>query len=380
MKVALTHDWLTGMRGGEYVLEAIVELFPRADLFTLISVPSRMSPAISALPTRVSWLRRLPGAHNHYRSYLPLMPLAMESFDLAGYDLIVSSSHCVAKGVRKAPSAVHVAYVHAPMRYMWDRFDQYFGPGQASVPVRVAATLFRPILRRWDCSVSQPGRVDLIVANSRYIAGRIREAYGREARVVYPFADLRRFSLPRVAGDAYLIVSAFAPYKRIDLAIEAFNRLRLPLWIVGGGQDEAKLRRLAGPTVRFLGAQSNEAIAGLYASCRAFVFPAEEDFGITPLEAMASGAPVIAYGAGGAMETVTPETAVIFSPQSSDALVEAVLKLESGSLRIDPEACRRRAALFSKDRFKREMTIAVRDAWAAAGKPRAALDGALAPD
>ncbi len=377
MKVALTHDWLTGMRGGEYVLEAIIEMFPNADLFTLISIPGKVSPAISALNTHVSWLQKLPLAKSKYRSYLPLMPAAMESLDLSGHDLVVSSSHCVAKGVRKPAGTVHVSYIHAPMRYMWDRFDQYFGPGQASLPVRLAARAFRTRLQTWDRSVSGAERIDALVGNSRFIADKIRDAYGRRASVVYPFADLSRFTLPREPGSAYLIVGAFAPYKRVDLAIEAFNRMKLPLWIVGSGQDEEKLRCLAGPTVRFLGSLSNDEIARLYAVARAFVFPAEEDFGITPLEAMASGTPVIAYGSGGAMETVTGETGVFFRPQTVEAIMEAVGTVENASVRIDPDACRQRAAEFSKDRFKRELGQVIRLAWTAAGKPLSSLESVM---
>ena len=379
MKVALVHDWLTGMRGGEYVLEAIADLLPGADVFTLISIPEKISPRLAALPIHTSWLQKVPGAQERYRTLLPLMPCAMRSFDLADYDLVVSSSHCVAKGARKAPGAVHVSYVHAPMRYMWARFDEYFGPSQAAPYVRLAASIFRPILQAWDRSVSGRERVDALIANSRYIAGQIKSAYGREASVVYPFADLSRFARPRRPGDTYLIVGAFAPYKRVDLAIEAFNRLGLPLAIVGSGQDDHKLRRLAGPTVTFLGALPNDAIAELYSTCKAFVFPGAEDFGITPLEAMAAGAPVIAFEEGGAMETVTESTGVFFKPQTVEAIMEAVGKIESGAVKPTEAECRARANEFSVDRFQREIRSAIEDAWVSAGKNRAALTTILRP-
>ncbi len=377
MKIALVHDWLTGMRGGEYVLEAIAELTPGADVYTLISIPGKISPALARLPIKTSWLARVPGAEEKYRTLLPLMPAAISSFDMTGYDLVISSSHCVAKGIRKAPGAVHVSYVHAPMRYMWARFDEYFGPGQAAPHVRFAATLFRPFLRRWDRSVSGPSRVNALIANSHYIADQIKAAYGRASVVIHPFADLSRFTAPRRPGADYLIVGAFAPYKRVDLAIEAFNRLKLPLTIVGSGQDERKLRRLAGPTVKFLGALSNDEIAALYSTCRAFIFPGAEDFGITPVEAMAAGAPVIAFAEGGALETVTPTTGYLFQPQTVDAIMAAVLKIETGEVFIQEADSRARAAEFSKAAFQKSFAAAVRNAWVAAGKAPADLDPLL---
>ncbi|MGE0614523.1 MAG: glycosyltransferase [Bacteriovoracia bacterium] len=362
-RVALVHDWLTGMRGGELVLDAIAELFPQAELFTLLYVPGKLSPNIVALKRHTSLLQRMPMAERKYRHYLPLMPKFAEGLDVRDFDLIVSSSHCVAKGVRKRPDAVHVSYVHAPMRYMWDRFDDYFGPGRASLPVRLAARALRPYLQGWDRRTSQDDNVDVLVANSQFIAGQIRAAYGREASVIYPFVDYARFAnQPRAPGKSYLMVGAFAPNKRVDVAIEAFNRLKLPLLIVGGGQEERRLRKMAGPTIDFLGQLSNSAIADLYAKCRAFIFPGLEDFGITPLEAMAAGAPVIAYGAGGATETVTSETGILFKPQTPEALMDAVSRMESGGAPISPEACRARAAQFSRERFQREFQAVVQAA------------------
>jgi glycosyltransferase involved in cell wall biosynthesis len=377
MKVALSHDWLTGMRGGEYVLEAISEMFPAAELFTLISIPGKVSARLEAIPTHVSWLRWIPGAEKKYRTLLPLMPAAMASLNLDGFDLIVSSSHCVAKGIRKRKDAVHVSYVHAPMRYMWARFDEYFGPGQAPVHIRLAAHLCRPFLQSWDRRVSDRRRVDQLVANSTYIARQIHDAYQREPRVVHPFVDISRFGAARRPGSKYLIVGAFAPYKRIDLAIEAFNRLRLPLQIVGSGQDEKKLRAIAGPTIEFLGALSNEEIAALYSTCKAFVFPGAEDFGITPLEAMCAGAPVIAFAEGGAMETVTERTGVFFAPQTVESLTEAILKIEQGTVVIHESDCRARAAMFSRGRFQKELAAVVRQAWTAAGKDISDLESVM---
>jgi glycosyltransferase involved in cell wall biosynthesis len=377
MKVALSHDWLTGMRGGEYVLEAISEMFPTAELFTLISIPGKVSARLEAIPTHVSWLRWIPGAEQKYRTLLPLMPAAVASLNLDEFDLVISSSHCVAKGVRKRKDAVHVSYVHAPMRYMWARFDEYFGHGQAPFHIRLAARLCRPFLRSWDRGVSGHRRIDQLVANSTYIARQIHKAYKREPRVVHPFVDISRFAAPRRPGSKYLIVGAFAPYKRIDLAIEAFNRLELPLQIVGSGQDEKKLRALAGPTIEFLGALSNEEIAALYSTCKAFVFPGAEDFGITPLEAMCAGAPVIAFAEGGAMETVTERTGVFFSRQTVESLTEAILKIEKGTVSIHESDCRERAATFSRGRFQAELAAVIRQAWMAAGKNISDLESVM---
>jgi glycosyltransferase involved in cell wall biosynthesis len=260
------------------------------------------------------------------------------------------------------------------MRYMWDRFDEYSGPGRASLPVRLAANFLRPKFQAWDRRASQLDRVDALVGNSRYIASQIEANYGRKAEVVYPFANIDRFgSVTRKPGRHYLIVSAFAPYKRIDLAIEAFNEMKLPLMIVGGGQDAERAKKLAGPTIEFLGPLSNASIADLYAKCRAFVFPGKEDFGITPVEAMAAGAPVIAFGEGGAAETVTPETGVFFTPQTKDALIEAVMKLEKGTVQLSAEKCRARAAEFTRERFQRELSGVIHRTWVVRGQDPAAL-------
>lgn len=377
MKVAIIHDWLTGMRGGESVLEAIVELFDKPHIFTLIDFPDKISSRLASLPTTTSWMQRLPDVEKRYRQFLPLMPAAVAGFDLRDYDLVISSSHCVAKGARKAPPAVHVSYVHAPMRYMWARFDEYFGPGRATLHIRLAARFFRPFLRSWDRAVSGSDRVNVLIANSHYIAGQIREAYGREAKVIHPFADAARFGRPRRPSARYLIVGAFAPYKRVDLAIEAFNRLRLPLAIVGSGQDEERLRKIAGPTVEFLGARSNDDVADLYSTCRAFIFPGAEDFGITPLEAMAAGAPVIAYGVGGALETVTPKTGLFFLPQTVDSIAAAIRKFEAGDVPVSEADCRARAAEFSRERFQREIATVIRETWASAGKDPRELAAAM---
>jgi glycosyltransferase involved in cell wall biosynthesis len=368
IRVALVHDWLTGMRGGEHVLEAIAELFPRSELFTLIYIPGTVSPMLTVLKRKTSILQKFPNIEKRYRNFLPLMPKIIESFDLSKYDLIISSSHCVAKGIRKPKNAVHVSYIHAPMRYMWDRYDDYFGAGRSSVAVRAAAASVRSYMRHWDKKTSTPDRIDYLMTNSNYIASQIRTHYDREAQVIYPFVRLENFKQKRRPGSNYLMVTAFAPYKRVDLALEAFNKLKLPLLVVGSGQDRDKLKKLGGPTVDFLGQLSDQAIADLYAKCKAFVFPGKEDFGITPLEAMASGAPVIALGEGGAAETVTNKTGVLFRPQTLDALMEAIMKVERGELQFFEQDCRNRAAEFTRERFQHEFVQGVKAAWVQAGK------------
>ncbi|CAK9251966.1 unnamed protein product [Sphagnum jensenii] len=342
------------MRGGEVVLESIAELYPQATLYTLICNPDKISSTLSALPCQTSWLQKVPGIESRYRHFLPILPQAIGSLRIPDVDLVISSSHCVAKGIKKPKNAIHLSYVHAPMRYMWDRFLDYFGPGRASLPVRAAAHLVRGPLQSWDQAVSTPERIDQLMANSQFIANQIQRIYHRKATVIYPFANLERFQKPRNPGISYLMVGAFAPYKRIDLAIEAFNQMRLPLLIVGSGQDGARLKRLAGPTITFLGSLSNLAIADLYSQCRALIFPGIEDFGITPIEALAAGAPVIALEQGGAAETVTAQTGLFFKTQSVSAIIEAVQQFERDPKMISERECRERGNYFSKDRFKDE--------------------------
>jgi glycosyltransferase involved in cell wall biosynthesis len=315
VKVALIHDWLNGMRGGEIVFDALLDLYPDADVFTLIYEPRKLSPEmrekLSKRKVHASWMNALVFTRKNYRQLLPLLPFAIRSFDVTAYDLIISSSHCVAKGVRKRSDAYHVAYIHAPMRYMWERFEDYFGKGRINPLIRLMAQMFRPFLQYWDKRTAQADRVDQLASNSDFIGEQIERCYSRTATTVYPFAKLERFNRPRTPGNFYLMVGAFAPYKRTDLAMEAFARMGLPLKIVGHGQDEERLHalkiKLGAGNIEFLSRPSNDQIERLYAECKAFIFPGIEDFGITPLEAMASGAPVIACGEGGAKETVTAQ-------------------------------------------------------------------------
>ncbi|HZH16303.1 MAG TPA: glycosyltransferase [Archangium sp.] len=362
MKVALVHDWLVTQRGGEHVLEALCELFPQADIHTLVHRPGVVHPRIESRPIHTSVLQRIPRIHKLYRHFLPVLPQVIESMRLEGYDLVISSSHCVAKGIRKPPGAKHLAYVHAPMRYMWDLFDDYFGPGRASLPVRVAAHAVRPYLQKWDRE-STAG-VDRILVNSQHIAGKVQRFWGREASVVYPPIALDRFCQHPLEGlgqgGYYLWLGAFAPYKRLDIALEAFRHLDAPLWVVGTGQEAAKLTSGPLPShIRFLGSVPNEALAGLYRDARALIFTPEEDFGIVPLEAQASGRPVIAYGRGGALETVSPRTGLFFDEQTPDALVEAVRRFEQWEPTFQPADARAQAERFSRAAFLRAVRAEV---------------------
>ena len=353
--VALVHDWLTGMRGGERCLEVFAELFPAADLYTLLHVPGSVSPAIESRRIVTSFIQRLPQAERRYRHYLPLFPAAVRAFDLSGYDLVLSSSHAVAKGVRVPPGALHVCYCFTPMRYVWDLYDDYFG-ARASLAARLTMPPVAAWLRRWDRRTA--AGVHHFVAISRFVADRIRRAYGREADVIYPPVDVSRFRVDEGPGEFYLVVSALTPYKRVDLAVEACNRLGRRLLVVGSGPEEPRLRALAGPTVELLGWRDDAQIAELYARCRALLFPPLEDFGITPLEAMAAGRPVIAFGEGGARETVVglgegePPTGLFFARQRVEDLTEAIRRFEASAPQFEPKALRRRAEAFDRPLFR----------------------------
>jgi glycosyltransferase involved in cell wall biosynthesis len=364
-RVALVHDWLVSTRGGESVLASLCRLFPGAPIFTLFHDPKSMrgpvGAAIAAHPIYPSFLQTIPGARRVYRALLPVLPYAVEAFDLRGFDLVVSSSHCVAKGVIPSPDATHVSYVHTPMRYAYEQLPDYFGPDRLALPVRIAVRAVMHHLRVWD--EASANRVDHYIANSHHVARRIQARYRRTASVVHPPVDVERFHVARAGArhGRFLMLGAFAPYKRVDLAIDSFNRMALPLDIVGTGQDERRLRAMAGPTVRFLGPLDDAAVSDAYATARALIFPGEEDFGITPVEAMASGTPVIAYGRGGAAETVvdlrqgSAATGILFGEQSVQGLADAVGRFIRHERDFNPEAARAQALRFSRTHFEARM-------------------------
>lgn len=353
-RVALVHDWLTGMRGGERCLEVFCELFPEAPLFTLLHVPGSVSPPIERRRIVTSFVQRLPGAARRYRYYLPLFPAAVARFDLRGFDLIISLSHCAAKAVRRPPGATHVCYCFTPMRYVWDMYEDYFGR-DAGVNTRLLMPPLAAALRRWD---RRTDGVDRFVAISGHIADRIRRVYGREADVLHPPVDTARFRPVAEPEDYYLVVSALVPYKRVDLAVQAAHRLGRRLLVVGAGPEDRRLRALAGPGVELLGWRADAEVANLYARCRAVLFPGVEDYGIVPLEAAAAGRPTIALGRGGVRETMVEldgpggaPTAVFFEEQTVDALVDAMRRFEAAGHRFDPAALRRHAERFDRPRF-----------------------------
>ena len=352
-RVALVHDWLTGMRGGEKVLEAICELFPDATLFTLVHVPGSVSDTIERRPIRTSFVQRLPRPSRLYRHYLPLFPAAVEMFDLEGYDLVISSSHCAVKSVIPRGGARHVCYCHSPMRYAWDQFNAYFGPDQVG---RWKSRALRPVmaaLARWDAATA--GRVETFVANSRYVEGRIRRYYNRGSTVVYPpvDTDFYRPDPGRAhSGPGALVVSALVPYTRLDLAIEACRLARVPLKIVGQGPEEARLRQVAAAgNVEFLGWRTDEEIRALYQSSSVVLLPGIEDFGIVPVEAQACGTPVVALGEGGACETVVDGHTGALVPRADAALFADAIR-RTIDRAPDRAAIRRHAECFSKARFK----------------------------
>ncbi|MGA7159897.1 MAG: glycosyltransferase [Bacteroidota bacterium] len=349
LRVALVHDWLTGMRGGEKCLEILCELFPKAPIYTLLHLKGAMSPLIESKTIHTSFLQHLPFIEEKYRMYLPLFPFAIESFDFSRYDLLISTSHCVAKGAKPRNNALHLCYCFTPMRYVYEMYDEYFGKGQAGAATRLAMKIAAPLLRLWDRKSA--GRVHHFVAISEHVRQRIVRHYGRDAEIIFPPVDTVRFQASRTTEGYYLIVSALVPYKKVDLAVRAFNKNGMRLVIVGKGPDEEKLRRIASPNVEFVGWKRDDELASLYAGCTALVFPGEEDFGIVPLEAMASGKAVIAYGKGGVLETVQEGiSGLFFYEQTVDALESAILKAEK--MRFDPEKIRKRALQFSQSIYK----------------------------
>jgi len=352
MKVALVHDWLTGMRGGEKVLERFAALFPDAPIFTLVHEPGAVSDALERHEIHTSFIQGFPARHA-YRWYLPLFPLAVRGLDLTEYDLVLSSSHCAVKAVRTRPDARHLCYCHTPMRYAWDRFDEYFSPQRVGWAKHLLIRPTMAALRRWDRRTAP--RVDAFVANSGYVADRIKTYYSRSATVISPPVDTERFVPGATApGDYYLMVSALSPYKRVEVAIEAFNRMGRPLKIAGWGPERQRLERLAGPTVQLLGRVEDDELLRLYQNCRGFLLPGVEDAGIAPVEAMACGRPALVLAAGGAPEAVIEgRTGVYVRDTGADGIVEAVDTAES--LTFNTVTIRTHAERYSVAAFDRKI-------------------------
>jgi glycosyltransferase involved in cell wall biosynthesis len=350
------------MRGGEKVLLSLARLFPDAPIFTLLHVKGSVAPELEAREIRTSFVQRLPAVATRYRHYLPLFPAAAESFDLGGFDLVLSSSHCAAKGVRPPPGAPHLCYCHTPMRYVWDRYDDYFGSGRASPLTRLVARAVAPRLRAWD--VRTAARVHRFAANSAYVADRIRRYYGRDSVIIPPPVDTAFFTPgPDRPGTYDLVVSALAPYKRLDLVLEAYRGTGWPLRIVGTGPEEARLRALAPAEAAFLGRVGDEELRDLYRGCRAVLMAGVEDAGIVPLEALACGRPAVVFGEGGGAETVEHgRTGLVFGEPTAAALRAAVAHLETTP--FDRLALRARAEALRLDVFEGRVRSFVADALA----------------
>ncbi|MGA7807109.1 glycosyltransferase [Bradyrhizobium sp.] len=352
MKVAIVHYWLVGMRGGEKVIEALCEMYPQADIFTHVYLPEMVSDRIRQHRVIPTFINSLPRAGRMYKTYLPLMPLALEQLDLRGYDLVISSESGPSKGIIPPSDALHVCYCHTPMRYIWNMYHDYReGAGRLT---RLMMPPLAHYLRLWD--VTSAARVDSFIANSTTVARRIHRYYGADSVVIHPPVDTHAFAAVAASelSDSYLMAGELVSYKRPDLAVRAFNDMKLKLVVIGGGEMLDELRRLAGPTVTVMGSQPFEILRQHYARCRALIFPGEEDFGMVPVEAMASGRPVVAFGRGGATETVADGvTGVFFAEQTVEAIVSAVKRL--AALDIDPAKIAAHASRFGREPFFAKM-------------------------
>lgn len=361
MKVAVVHDWMTLRGGGESCVEQFLDLYPQADLFCVVDfLPEAERGFLSGRKITTSFIQRLPFARTRYRSYLALMPIAVEQLDVTGYDLVISTSSAVAKGVITGPDQVHICYCFSPVRYAWDLQETYLKESGSDRGLKgLIARLILHYIRLWD--VRTANGVDNFVAISHYIARRVRKAYGREATVIYPPVDLDRFTIGSEREDFYLVMGRMVPYKRVPLIVEAFARMpERRLVVIGDGPDMAAVRAAAGPNVTILGKLPNHQVVDHMRRAKAFVFAAEEDFGIAPVEAQACGVPVVAYGRGAATETIRGrdgegQTGVFFAEQTADAIVAAVEHLDRRLPAITPEACRANAERFATECFRGEV-------------------------
>ena len=360
MKVAIVHYWLVGMRGGEKVLEALCELYPDADIYTHVAVPENLTDRIRKHKIVETWIARLPLARKFYQKYLPLMPLALESLDLSEYDLVISSEAGPAKGVITSPDSLHICYCHSPMRYIWDQYPVY--REQAGFLTRLVMPLLFHYLRIWD--VASAARVDDFIANSHFIKRRIAKVYARDASVIYPPIDISDFGGEDAEiSDFYLYAGELVSYKRPDLVIEAFNKSGKKLVVIGGGSEKRKLEKSSKNNITFLGRVEFDVLKLHYSTCKALIFPGVEDFGIIPLEVMASGRPVIAYAKGGALETVIDGvTGVLFESQNVASLEEAISRFESDAKKFEKTVLERHAQKYSKSIFKETFGRFISDA------------------
>jgi glycosyltransferase involved in cell wall biosynthesis len=359
MRVAIVHYWLVSMRGGEKVIEALCDLFPEADIFTHVYHPAMVSETIRKHRIITSFVNSLPNARRWYKRYLPFMPIALEQLDLRGYDLIISSECGPAKGVIPPTNAVHICYCHSPMRYIWNMYQDY--RERAGFLTKILLPPLAHYIRTWDAVASM--RVDHFIANSHTVADRVEKYYRRTSAIIHPPVDVDRFEIVPKAeiGDYYLLAGELVAYKRPELAVEAFNLLRQPLIVIGSGEMLSAIRKLAGPTVTVLGRQPFEVLRYYFARCRALVFPGEEDFGIVPVEVMASGRPVIAYGCGGATESVTAGVSGLFFQEQSVAAIERAIH-EFEQMHFDPAVIKAQARKFDVQRFTSEISAVIESA------------------
>ncbi|RMD69261.1 MAG: glycosyltransferase family 4 protein [Gammaproteobacteria bacterium] len=356
MRVAIVHHWLVHMGGAEKVVEAFCNLFPEAHLFTHVYVPERVPAAIRSHPVHTSFIQRFPLARRFYKAYLPFMPMALEHLDLRGFDLVISSESGPSKGVIVDPGALHICYCHSPMRYLWDMFQDYReGMGRWKRLLSAPAAHY---LRMWD--VASAARVDRFVVNSRFVQQRVRKYYRRPSMVIHPPVEVDAFGRGSGKGEFYLMVGRMVPYKRADLAIEAFCKMKRPLVIIGEGEALKGLKKRLCPYITFLGRQPFPILREHYARCRALIFPGVEDFGIVPVEAMASGRPVIAYRRGGVLDTVEEGvTGVFFDEPTPESLIRAVERFESAEEHFVPERIRERARRFDRPIFEKKFMVLV---------------------
>ena len=364
-RVGLVHDWLPVYAGAERVLEQMIQVFPESKLYSLIDfVPEDQRGFLQGHSVETSFIQGLPFARSCYRHYLPLAPMAIEQFDLTEHDVVVSSSYAVAKGVLTRPDQLHISYVHSPIRYAWDLYHDYMDQSNFGWLRGILARMLLHYMRLYD--VSTAPRVDLFVANSQHVARRIWKTYRRRAQVLYPPVDVERFSLQPKKDNFYLTMSRLVPYKRVDLIVRAFTEMPdKELIVIGKGPEYDDIARIAGPNVTMLGYQPDDAVTYYMEQARAFVFAAEEDFGIVPVEAQACGTPVIAYGRGGVQETVVPgTTGVLFPQQTVEHLKEAVDEFERVRTQLDPEAIRAQAEQFSVPVFRESFSRLVHTAYA----------------